>query len=116
MDFAVTREIRDKFIGLFLSGTKLIFNSNGKLKGFFIENLENGLIIAGEPFYGIELLKVKLNKNGQSIVIPETNLIAKEFLIKNGYKNYMNAPRMILGKKYNWKSESVFSRGSGYCG
>ena len=116
LDFAVTREKRNKFIELFLFGTKLVYNSTGKLKGFFIENLENGLIIAIEPDYGLELLKVKLNNNEQSIVIPETNLIAKDFLIKNGYKNYMNAPRMILGKKYNWKSEYVFSRGAGYCG
>ena len=116
MDFEVTGENRDKFIEQYLSGVQLVFGSNGKMRGFYIENLENGLIIANEPGYGLELLKVKLNKTGQSIVIPETNLIAKDFLIKNGYKNYMNAPRMILGEKYNWKSESVFSRGSGYCG
>ncbi|MBE9511534.1 MAG: GNAT family N-acetyltransferase [Bacteroidetes bacterium] len=116
LDFTVTREKRNKFIELFLSGTKLIYNSTGKLKGFFIENLENGLIIANESGYGLELLKVKLNNNGHSLVIPETNLSAKDFLVKNGYKNYINAPRMILGKKYNWKSESVFSRGAGYCG
>ena len=116
LDFAVTGENRDEFLELFLSRTKLIYNSTGKLKGFFIENLGNGLIIANEPDYGLELLKVKLNANGQSVVIPETNFIAKDFLIKNRYKNYINAPRMILGKKHNWKSESVFSRGTGYCG
>jgi len=116
LDFTVTKENRGKFLELFLSGTKFICNSTGKLEGFFIENLGNGLIIANEPGYGLELLKVKLKNDGKSVVIPETNLNAKDFLIKNGYKNYMNAPRMILGKKYNWKSDYVFSRGAGYCG
>ena len=116
LDFAVTREKRDKLIEMFLSVVQLIFNLNGRLKGFFIENLGNGLIITNDFNYGLELLKVKMNKNGQSVVIPETNLIAKDYLIKNGYKNYMTVPRMILGKKYKWKSEHIFSRGSGYSG
>ena len=116
IDVAVTGEKRDRFLEQFLPGTKLIFNSTGKLKGFYVENAENELIIASEPFYGLELLKVKLNSKGQSIVIPETNQTAKDFLIKNGYKNYQNVPRMILGKNVNWRSEYIFSRGAGYCG
>ncbi len=43
-------------------------------------------------------MKVKMNKNGQSVVIPETNWIAKDYLRKNGYENYMTVPRMILGE------------------
>ena len=116
LDYFVTGEKRDKLIEYFLSSGKLMFDKDLNLKGFFIENLGNGLIISNEPAFGIELLKHKLNQNGKSITIPETNTVAKEFLIQNGFKKYKSAQKMILGKLYNWKPGCVFSRASGYCG
>ena len=94
----------------------IIFDKTFNLKGIFIENLGNGLIISSEPAIGIELLKYKLYKSGKSITIPETNIVAKEFLIQNGFNKHKSAQKMILGKSYNWKSDCVFGRASGYCG
>jgi len=116
LDFYVTSEKRECLLKSFLITTKLIFNENNKLGGFYIENFENGLVISIEPDLGIELLKLKLNNNRKNIVITETNIAAKDFLMENEYKKYKNAPRMILGKKYDWKSENIFSRASGCCG
>ena len=116
LDYSVTGEKRNKLIEYFLSSCKLMFDKNLNLKGFYIENLGNGLIISSETAFGIELLKYKLNQNGNSITIPETNIVAKEFLIQNGFKKYNSLQKMILGKSYNWKPDCVFSRGSGYFG
>ena len=116
LDYSVTGEKREKLIESFLLSCKLIFDNNSNLKGFLIENLGDGLIISNETVFGIELLKYKLNKNYKSIIIPENNIQAREFLTQNGFIKYKSVPKMIRGKLYNWKPECVFSRATGYCG
>ncbi len=116
LDYSVTGERRNILIEYFLSLCKLVFDKNFNIKAFFIEDLGDGLIISGEPAFGIELLKYKLNQNGKSITIPENNIVAKQFLIQNGFIKYKSARKMIYGKSYNWKPDCVYSRASGYCG
>ena len=48
IDLAATNEKRGMFIKQYLSKTKFIINPDGEPKGFYIENLGDGLIIARE--------------------------------------------------------------------
>ena len=112
----ITGEARIDFLKQYLEGTHIYYNGDGRLTGFLIEKLGDGLILAIEPTAGLELLNFLVGRINNRIVIPETNMLAKEFLENYGYQYYMDAARMRLGERYIWKSQCVFSRGSGYCG
>ena len=62
------------------------------------------------------MLKLKIQDNNQQIVVPLRNTSAIKFLEQMGYQELTTAPRMVLGKTVNWKSEAVYSRASGYTG
>jgi len=116
IDLLITGEVRIDFLKKYLAGTKVFYNVEGRLTGFLIENLGDGLILAIEPTAGLELLNFLVGRMNNRIVIPETNMLAREFLETSGYEYYMYATRMRLGERYIWKPQCVFSRGSGYCG
>lgn len=116
IDLIITGEIRSDFLKKYLGCTKVYYNGEGRLTGFLIESLGDGLILAIEPTAGLELLNLLAGRINNRIVIPESNMLAKEFLETNEYEYYMNATRMRLGERYIWKPQCVFSRGSGYCG
>lgn len=92
-----------------------VFLSNGKVAGAYFPDLGNGLIIAKNPEAGIELMKLRLQKNDHSI-IPEGNKEAIEFLIQNNFKEKEKKKRMILGKKREWHPENLFNWVSGQIG
>jgi GNAT superfamily N-acetyltransferase len=116
IDLIITGEARSDFLKHYLEGTKVYYNGEGRLTGFLIENLGDGLILSIEPTAGLELLNLLTGRTNNRIIIPESNMLAKEFLVTTGYQYYMNAARMRLGESYSWKPQCVFSRGSGYCG
>jgi len=114
--FSVTSESRKELIEFYLQGTSLIFDSKQLLRGFYIKDLGDGLIISDNSEDGLKLIKLKLSESKQSFVIPVTNLLVKNFLQENGYFLYKKAQRMLLGNHYTWKSQKIYNRGTGYCG
>ncbi|UCG28879.1 MAG: GNAT family N-acetyltransferase [Bacteroidales bacterium] len=112
----ITSENREEMIRMFLHETKLVFSKSEELKGFYIRRPGNGLIVSSEPGFGTELLKYKIESGDQMVVIPENNIHAKDFLIRNGFEKNMELPRMTKGAKCIWKPECIFSRGTGYFG
>jgi len=115
IDFEVMGENRKELLENCFNGTKIIADSNNRIKGFYFKNLGNGLIIARDKKAGCEFLKILVIEK-RNIVINEKNKSAADFLISCGYEKYLEAPRMLLGENFNWKPEFIFSRGAGFCG
>ena len=84
--------------------------------GFFLPEFDQGLIVANQPEAGLSLLQLKISMGMQSVVLPDKNRTALEFMMQMGYKPHASAPRMLLGNPLNWKPELIYSRAAGYCG
>jgi len=117
LDREATGEDRFHFIKrFFLAGWIYTSGTSAGITGFYLPDLGGGLIIARTADAGIELMKVRLNRGKKSAVVPETNTIAREFLISEGFQKYDRSPRMILGDKVNWEPTMMYNRATGYCG
>jgi len=115
LDVMITGEDRKELLANYIESTLLIFDQAGKLEGFFVEALGNGLIVAAHEKIGFELQKQIINskRNG---VFPLSNDAAVNFLLSNGYEKYNELPRMVMGEKCRWYPEKIFNRGTGYAG
>ena len=86
------------------------------ITGFFLPDFGGGLIIARNAVAGIELMKLRLNRGKTTAVVPETNTIAREYLISEGFREYRRSPRMVFGKELHWHPALMYNRATGYCG
>ena len=92
-----------------------VYQENGKLTGYYIPGLGEGLIIADNVEAGIELMKLRysiINKG----VLPIDNIEGIKFLKENGFLEIKRAKRMILGKEFSWQPGKVFNRIGGNLG
>ena len=121
LDSEVTGEDRFQFTERFFS-TGWVYSTDtsaepaGNIAGFYLPDLGGGLIIARTADAGLGLMKLRMNRGKQSAVIPETNGIAREFLISEGFQEFRKAPRMFLGGDALWQPAMVYNRATGYCG
>jgi hypothetical protein len=117
LDRMATGENRDKFLNQFLKNAWIDESPmTQKIEGYFLPDLGNGFIVGINPEAGLRLLQFKHAQFGRIEVLPDQNLIARQFLMDNGFEEYMKAPRMARGAEVNWKPEWIFARGAGYCG
>ena len=115
LDLAVSGEDRsDLLIHTMDTGYK--YTGQGSLDGYFLPDFGKGLIIAKSDEAGLELLKFKISGDQASVVVPETNRVAIEFLEANGYTHFQTSPRLFLNGNVIWDAKRVYSRGSGYMG
>lgn len=114
LDLSVSGETRARVLQPHIHTARL-FVRDGKVNGFFMPSLGDGLIIADTPDAGIELLREKLQHTHINI-LPEANEQANEFLIKNGFTEFRRGIRMWLGKKLHWQPEKIYSRIGGNMG
>jgi len=90
--------------------------SSRKVDGFFLPAFGAGLIIAANKDAGLALLRLKHSQEERTAVVPEANRDAVDFLLRNGFEEFMTAPRMFLGEEADWKPQCIYARGSGYSG
>lgn len=114
LDFSATGEKRKLLIESHLNEAWVYHDEI--IRGYYISNLGNGLIVAENKDAGIELIKFRCRKNFRTIVVPEKNQEAINFLLNNGFEETSKCPRMILGEEPNWNQQMIFSRGTGYSG
>ncbi len=94
----------------------MLYKENGKIKGVYIPDLGEGLVIAEDPKAGTELLKLK-HVGIDKAILPEENKAGINFLRENGFsKPEIKGKKMILGKRIYWKPECYFSRIGGNFG
>ena len=92
-----------------------IFLQNNKVEGVYFPSLANGLIIAGNPAAGIELMKRRLQEKNYAI-LPAANEAAMAFLIQDQFIQGRISRRMVLGKRISWRPTGIYNRVSGQIG
>ena len=116
MDTFATGESRGHLLAPHLGAGWVHVDSDGAPDGFFLPSLGAGLVVAGRPLAGLELLSFKHAFYPGSAVVPSGNSAALHFLIEHGAEETARAPRMALGDEIAWRPECIFARGAGYCG
>lgn len=115
LDYQTTGEKRECFLSLFLKSGYVYFDHEG-LKGYFLPNLGQGLIIAKEPMAGFALMNFKMSFFGKIFFLPEKNQEMIAYLLSLKYTVTDRIPRMILGKNPHIMDENIYCRGSGFSG
>jgi GNAT superfamily N-acetyltransferase len=114
LDFEATGERRAKLIESHLEDCMVIYTK--EISGFYMPNLGNGFIVARDNHSGQELLNFRLKRNNKTIALPDQNITAIEYLLKNGFTEGHKTPRMVLGSEPLWNPAMIFCRAAGYCG
>lgn len=117
LDQIATGENRDIFLDRFLKNAWIDENPvTQRIEGYFLPDLGNGFIVGMNNEVGLRLLQFKHAQYKRIEVLPEQNLVARQFLLANGFKEYLKLPRMARGTEANWNPGWIFARGAGYCG
>jgi GNAT superfamily N-acetyltransferase len=114
LDQTVSGENRRKLLSDKLDNSH-VFRRDGKVTGFYLPELGEGLIVANDAEAGNELMKVRSSRTKKS-VLPVDNNAASSFLTANGFSEYKRAKRMILGKEFKWQPNKLFNRIAGNLG
>jgi Acetyltransferase (GNAT) family/Acetyltransferase (GNAT) domain len=114
LDRTVSGETRRELLGDKLDRS-FLYRRDGKLIGFYLPNLGEGLIVAGDVDAGIELMKARSSRTNKSVV-PVDNKAAIDFLTANGFSERKRAKRMIWGKEFVWQPDKLFNRIAGNFG
>ena len=114
LDRAVSGEDRKKLLREHLNNA-LVFAENNLLKGFYMPTLGDGLIIADSPAAGLALMNLRAAST-KKFCVPILNENALNFLSQNGFLEYRQASRMILGEKMIWYGSKIYSRIGGNLG
>ena len=115
LDKQVTGENRKRILKEYLKNS-YVYQDKGKIYGYYLPALREGLIIADNEQAGEELMKLKFSTHNK-IVLPSDNVNAIAFLENNGFvKASGKATRMIYGIDIEWSPEKIFSRIGGNLG
>jgi len=115
LDLNLSGEVRENMILQFIyNGYVYEKNNSGKILGYFLPDLGDGVVLASNINAGIELLKLKHTLYNCKTVLPETNQAGKEFFVQNGFELDNQAYRMVYGEEVDWKPQSVFCRIGGF--
>jgi ribosomal protein S18 acetylase RimI-like enzyme len=114
MDREVSGEDRSvKLTGHFSNAS--VYISGNALKGYYLPDLGEGLIVAKDKQAGIELMQYRLADHPVAIV-PVDNQAAVDFLNSHEFKVFRKATRMRLGKHRVWHAQHFYNRISGQIG
>jgi hypothetical protein len=86
------------------------------IEGYYLQDFGAGIIMADTEMAGLELLKFRLSLDSGTIVVPETNSIAIDYITSFGFYQSSKTSRVFLNKNLNWDSRKIFARGCGYLG
>lgn len=86
-----------------------------ELKGVYLPAFGEGLILAKEAEAGLDLLRFHLQEK-QTLVFPEENKTAYEWLQEQQYSFFRKAKRMRRGESRNWSRSDLFNRIGGNLG
>ena len=116
LDQAAVGEDRSAILEAFAAGGRAWMEEN-RLRGFYLPQFGDGLIIADSEAAGIGLLRYKhYDRPGLTANLPEANTNALRYLQSIGYETVRVAPRMFLGVDNVRRPEMIYSRIGGYLG
>ncbi len=115
LDLNISGELRENMIQQFIfNGYVYEENKSGKILGYFLPDLGDGVVLASNNNAGIELLKLKHTLNKCKTVLPEVNHVGNRFFVQNGFELYNQAYRMVYGEEVDWKPQFAFCRIGGF--
>ncbi len=114
LDRALSGENREQLLEPKLGGS-FVHQSNGKIDGYYIPDLGEGLVMADNERAGLDLLKLKLSRSNKN-VLPAGNSRGMAFMLENGFKETKLAKRMVWGQRFGWQPEKMFGRIAGNLG
>lgn len=91
------------------------FGRKGRLEGFYLPRLGEGLIAALSEEAGLALLRKSLGGK-EKITLPADNGAAGDFLAALGYAESARMRRMVRGEPFPWNPGFIYSRIGGYLG
>jgi GNAT superfamily N-acetyltransferase len=107
LDRRASGEDRRTWIGEHLYAGR-VYVRQGRVQGIYLPLLGEGLVLADNAHAGEELLRWHL-PYVTSVVIPEANTAAVEFLHLRKYTEHAHLVRMVRGEAVPWKPEMVFA-------
>ncbi|MDA3891668.1 MAG: GNAT family N-acetyltransferase [Salinivirgaceae bacterium] len=109
LDLKATAENREALLKLRLNNA-LVYLDKNQVKGYFLPNLGEGVIIAEDKITGEELMKVKYNTTDKA-VLPLENKAGIKYLTQNGFVEIPSrGTRMVYGINVEWQPKMIFSR------
>ena len=115
IDLQASGEKRERLIDPFIKKSK-VYIENGKVTGYYLPDLREGLIYAKTSEAGLELMKYKYSKIDKA-VLPSENKVGVKFLKVNGFAEILTkGTKMLMGKDLVWKPDMMYSRISGNFG
>jgi len=115
MDIRATGERRELLLAPYLNDSRL-YIQHGKMMGYLIPGLREGLIIAENADAGIALMNLKY-ATADKAALPADNKTGVDFLLERGFADSgKKGTRMIRGKDIPWKPEMIYSRIGGNVG
>lgn len=114
LDARVTGEDRYRLLAPFL-GRAVLYVDNGQLEGVYLPGLGEGPVIADTPAAGRALMAEKYSRADKA-VLPMDNATGVRFLVRNGFEQVSECPRMILGQDVRWQPDKIYSRIAGNFG
>ncbi len=115
IDKEVSGENRERLLSCYVDGS-MVYLDEGKVMGYYIPGLNEGMIVADTKEAGTALMKIKYSTTDKA-VLPSDNLTGMNFLQQNGFmQTERKGVRMILGKDLHWQPSAVYSRIGGNLG
>jgi len=114
MDKEASGEDRSCHLEAHLEGG-YVYGHSGKIEGFYLPSLGEGLIVAINPLAGTELLRMHL-KSMHKAVFPSTNTVATGLLHGMGYQEWSTGRRMRWGIERPLKLQHIYNRIAGKVG
>jgi GNAT superfamily N-acetyltransferase len=114
LDREFSGEDRSAFI-LAHAGGGVCYRSEGRLTGFYLPELGEGLVVASCEKAGRTLSGLRIRTENRS-VIPEGSVAGRAFLAESGFRETRRGWRMILGRGFDWKPEGYWNRIGGNLG
>jgi GNAT superfamily N-acetyltransferase len=115
IDKQVSGENRERLLSCYVDSS-MVYLDDGKVMGYYIPGLNEGMIVANTKEAGTALMKIKYSTTDNA-VLPSDNHTGMNFLQQNGFiQTERKGVRMILGKDIHWQPSAVYSRIGGNLG
>lgn len=114
LDRKVSGEDRMFHLKEYLSNGHVFFQDN-QVRGFYLPDFGDGLILANTKEAGVELIKLRLTTRDFA-AFPIDNVSASECMKQHNYIAERTQKRMRLGKKKSWQAFNIYNRIGGNLG
>jgi predicted GNAT family acetyltransferase len=114
LDRILSGEVRGCLLAPKMDGA-YVHLSKGRVDGYYLPDLGEGLVMADNERSGLDLLRLKLSRSNRN-VLPAGNLPGMNLMLENGFKETKRATRMVRGQRFPWQPDKMFGRIAGNLG